>query len=64
MLICWKLDRLDRKLGAFQMIADVIAAGGRIEFVTQTALNDLSTMAGRISLRRWPTRSRRPRATG
>ena len=51
MLICWKLDRLDRKLGAFQMIADVIAAGGRIEFVTQTALNDLSTMAGRISLK-------------
>ena len=50
-LVVWKLDRLDRKLQAFQMIAEAMDAGGRIEFVTQPGLNDLSTMGSRIMLK-------------
>ncbi len=50
-LVTWKQDRIDRKLQTFQMIAEVVKAGGRVEFVTQPQLNDLSTMAGRISLK-------------
>ena len=49
-LVVWRLSRLDRKLGATQMIAEVVKLGGRIEFAKQPHLNDLSTMAGRISL--------------
>lgn len=50
-LIVWKSDRIDRKLNTFKMIADVVALGGRVEFVTQPHLNDLSTMGGRIALK-------------
>ena len=50
-LVVWKLDRMDRKLQTFQMIAEVVGANGRVEFTTQTQLNDLSTMGGRISLK-------------
>jgi DNA invertase Pin-like site-specific DNA recombinase len=50
-LVVWKQDRLDRKLQTFQMLAQVVTAGGRVEFVTQPHLNDLSTMGGRISLK-------------
>lgn len=49
-LVVWRLSRLDRKLAATQMIAEVVKLGGRIEFAKQRHLNDLSTMAGRISL--------------
>jgi DNA invertase Pin-like site-specific DNA recombinase len=49
-LVVWRLSRLDRKLAATQMIAEVVKLGGRIEFAKQQHLNDLSTMAGRISL--------------
>ena len=50
-LVVWKQNRLDRKLQTFQMIAQVVAAGGRVEFVSQPHLNDLSTMGGRIALK-------------
>jgi DNA invertase Pin-like site-specific DNA recombinase len=50
-LVVWKTDRIDRKLNTFAMLADVIKAGGRVEFVTQPHLNDLTTMGGRISLK-------------
>lgn len=50
-LVVWKLDRLDRKLAALKMIAEVVALGSRVDFVTEPQLNDLSTMAGRISLK-------------
>jgi site-specific DNA recombinase len=50
-LVVWKTDRLDRKLNTFQMLAEVVAAGGRVEFVTQPHLNDLTTMGGRIALK-------------
>src|SRR5215475_337664 len=50
-LVVWKQNRIDRKLQTFQMIAQVVAAGGRIEFVSQPHLNDLSTMAGRLALK-------------
>ena len=49
-LVVWRLSRLDRKLAATQMIAEVVKLGGRIEFAKQPHLNNLSTMAGRISL--------------
>jgi DNA invertase Pin-like site-specific DNA recombinase len=49
-LVVWRLSRLDRKLAATQMIAEVVKLGGRIEFAKQPHLNDLSTMGGRISL--------------
>lgn len=49
-LYVWRLSRLDRKLAATQMIAEVVKLGGRIVFVKQPHLNNLSTMAGRISL--------------
>ena len=51
-LVVWRDDRIERR-GVMRMIPlinAVRAAGGRIEFVTQPHLNDLSTMAGRISL--------------
>jgi DNA invertase Pin-like site-specific DNA recombinase len=51
-LVVWKDDRLERR-GSFRMfdfMGKVIDAGGRVEFVTQPHLNDLSTMGGRISL--------------
>jgi DNA invertase Pin-like site-specific DNA recombinase len=51
-LVVWRDDRIERR-GMFHMtdlIRQVTEAGGRIEFVTQPHLNDLSTMAGRISL--------------
>ena len=50
-LVVWKQDRIDRKLQTFQMLAQVVEAGGRVEFVTQTHLNDLTSMGGRISLK-------------
>lgn len=50
-LVVWKHDRIDRKLNTFPMLAQVVEAGGRVEFVTQPHLNDLTTMAGRISLK-------------
>jgi DNA invertase Pin-like site-specific DNA recombinase len=50
-LVVWKQDRLDRKLATFQMLAQVVEAGGRVEFVTQPHLNDLTTMGGRIALK-------------
>lgn len=50
-LVVWKTDRIDRKLNTFQMLAEVVAAGGRVEFVTQPHLNDLTTMGGRIALK-------------
>lgn len=49
-LVVWKLSRLDRKLAAMKMIGEVVALGGRIEFVTQQHVNDLSGMAGRLAL--------------
>lgn len=51
-LVVWRDDRIERR-GVMHMIPLINAvqeAGGRIEFVTQEHLNDLSTMAGRISL--------------
>ena len=50
-LVVWKQDRLDRKLNTFPMLAQVVAAGGRVEFVTKPHLNDLTTMGGRIALK-------------
>lgn len=50
-LVVWKQDRIDRKLNTFQMLQQVVDAGGRVEFVTQPHLNDLTTMGGRISLK-------------
>jgi len=50
-LVVWKTDRMDRKLNTIQMIKEAVDAGGRIEFVTQPHLNDLSTMGGRIALK-------------
>jgi DNA invertase Pin-like site-specific DNA recombinase len=50
-LVVWKQNRLDRKLETFQMLAQVMEAGGRVEFVTQPQLNNLTTMAGRLSLK-------------
>jgi DNA invertase Pin-like site-specific DNA recombinase len=50
-LVVWKQDRIDRKLNTFQMLAQVVDAGGRVEFVTQPQLNDLTTMGGRIALK-------------
>ena len=50
-LVVWKQDRIDRKLHTFQMLEQVVDAGGRVEFVTQPHLNDLTTMGGRISLK-------------
>jgi DNA invertase Pin-like site-specific DNA recombinase len=50
-LVVWKQDRIDRKLSTFQMLAEVVKAGGRVEFVTQPHLNDLTTMGGRIALK-------------
>jgi DNA invertase Pin-like site-specific DNA recombinase len=51
-LVVWRDDRIERRgvLAMVPLINAVKAAGGRIEFVTQPHLNDLSTMAGRISL--------------
>lgn len=51
-LVVWKDDRLERR-GLFHMtdfVKQVTEAGGRIEFVTQPMLNDLTTLAGRVSL--------------
>jgi DNA invertase Pin-like site-specific DNA recombinase len=50
-LVVWKTNRIDRKLQTYQMIREVVEAGGRIEFVMQPHLNDLSTMAGRVALK-------------
>ena len=50
-LVVWSLDRLDRKLQAFQMLQQVVDAGGRVEFVTQPHLNDLTNMGSRIALK-------------
>ena len=50
-LVMWKTDRIDRKLQTYQMIKEVVDAGGRVEFVTQPHLNDLSTMGGRVALK-------------
>lgn len=50
-LVVWKTDRIDRKLNTYQMIKEVVEAGGRIEFVTQPHLNDLSHMGGRLALK-------------
>jgi DNA invertase Pin-like site-specific DNA recombinase len=50
-LVVWALDRIDRKLEAFKRLEEVVDAGGRVEFVTQPHLNDLTTMGGRIALK-------------
>lgn len=50
-LVVWKTDRIDRKLQTYQMIKEIVEAGGRVEFVTQPHLNDLSTMGGRVALK-------------
>ena len=50
-LVVWKTNRIDRKLQTYQMIREVVEAGGRIEFVMQPHLNDLSTMAGKVALK-------------
>jgi DNA invertase Pin-like site-specific DNA recombinase len=50
-LVTWKHDRIDRKLNTFPMLAQVIEAGGRVEFVKHAHLNDLTTMGGRIALK-------------
>lgn len=50
-LVVWKQNRLDRKLETLQMLRQVVEAGGRVEFVTQPQLNDLTTMGGRIALK-------------
>jgi DNA invertase Pin-like site-specific DNA recombinase len=49
-LVVWKINRIDRKLQTYEMIKEVVKAGGRVEFVAQPHLNDLSTMAGRVAL--------------
>ncbi|HEY3953917.1 MAG TPA: recombinase family protein [Streptosporangiaceae bacterium] len=51
-LVVWRDDRIERRgvLHMIPLINAVTEAGGRIEFVTQPHLNDLTTMAGRISL--------------
>jgi DNA invertase Pin-like site-specific DNA recombinase len=49
-LVVWMQNRLDRKLQTMRMIEEVREAGGRIEFVTQPHLNDLSSMGNRIAL--------------
>ena len=50
-LVVWKTDRIDRKLETYKRIREVVEAGGRIEFVTEPHLNDLSTMGGRVALK-------------
>jgi DNA invertase Pin-like site-specific DNA recombinase len=50
-LVVWKQDRIDRKLNTFRMLEQAVKAGGRVEFVTQPHLNDLTTMGGRIALK-------------
>jgi site-specific DNA recombinase len=50
-LVVWKQNRLDRKLNTFQMLREVVELGGRVEFVSQPHLNDLTTMGGRIALK-------------
>jgi DNA invertase Pin-like site-specific DNA recombinase len=50
-LVTWKHDRIDRKLNTFPMLAQVVEAGGRVEFVKHAHLNDLTTMGGRIALK-------------
>jgi DNA invertase Pin-like site-specific DNA recombinase len=49
-LVVWKTDRIDRKLQTMNMLEEVRQAGGRVEFVTQPHLNELTTMGGRIAL--------------
>lgn len=53
-LVVWKQNRLDRKLNTFQMLREVLEVSegrGRVEFVSQPHLNDLTTMGGRIALK-------------
>jgi DNA invertase Pin-like site-specific DNA recombinase len=50
-LIVWKTNRIDRKLQTYQMIREVVEAGGRVEFVAEPHLNDLSHMGGRVGLK-------------
>lgn len=50
-LVVWKTDRIDRKLQTYQMIREVVEVGGRVEFVTQPHLNDLTHMGGRLGLK-------------
>ena len=50
-LVVWKTDRIDRKLNTFRMLEQAVKADGRVEFVTQPHLNDLTTMGGRIALK-------------
>jgi DNA invertase Pin-like site-specific DNA recombinase len=50
-LVMWLQDRLDRKLQTLRMLAEVMEVGGRVEFVKQPWLNDLTSMSGRISLK-------------
>lgn len=49
-LVVWKTDRIDRKLQTFKMLEEVADLGGRVEFVTQPHLNQLTTMVDRIAL--------------
>jgi DNA invertase Pin-like site-specific DNA recombinase len=49
-LVVWKLDRIDRKELAYDMMRDVVQAGGRIEFVRDEHLNAYSTLGGKIGL--------------
>ena len=50
-LVVWKQNRLDRKLNTLRMLQQVVEAHGRVEFVTQPQLNDLTTMGGRLALK-------------
>ena len=43
-LVTWNTKRIDRKLQTIQMIGEVVREHGRIEFISQPHLNDLSTM--------------------
>jgi site-specific DNA recombinase len=49
-LVVWKLDRLDRKQNAYTMIKQAAEVGGRIEFVKEPYLNDLSAPGSRHAL--------------
>jgi DNA invertase Pin-like site-specific DNA recombinase len=49
-LVVWKMNRIDRKRIAYDMIREVSDLGGRIEFVTEPYLNDLSAPMARVNL--------------
>jgi DNA invertase Pin-like site-specific DNA recombinase len=49
-LVVWKLDRIDRKELAYDMMRQVLDAGGRVEFVTEQHLNEFNSLGGKIGL--------------